>query len=100
MTFVNHLTTETASSTALHEPLAQRFDWQGILADVCQDAGLTVDHAPLLASVQTNMYDNLSVSEHWQTMIMAARTLIEVDPGYSYVAARILLLSLYQEALG
>lgn len=93
---------ETSSSVATQDKqqAAQSFDWQAILVDVCQDAVHPIDHTRLLAAVQSNMYDGLSVSERWQTLTMAARALIEIDPGYSYATARILLLSLYQEALG
>jgi ribonucleoside-diphosphate reductase alpha chain len=56
-----------------------------------------VDPAQLLRDIQANIYDSLSTAEIWQALIMAARSRIEVDPDYSFVAARLLLFALYAE---
>ncbi len=46
-----------------------------------------------------NVYNNMSVNELYQAIIMATRALIETEPAYSFVAARLLLATLKTEAL-
>jgi ribonucleoside-diphosphate reductase alpha chain len=46
-----------------------------------------------------NLYDGVRPLEIEQAMIMAARSRIEREPDYTYVAARLLLLKIYREAL-
>lgn len=70
-----------------------------VLAEACQGFEQTVNQEQFLADVQANLANDLSVSQVWQAMIMGARARIEEDPAYSFVAARILLLSLYTEVL-
>src|SRR5579859_2949347 len=70
-----------------------------ILDEVCQGLAPEVDAALLLAKVRANVYDGLSEEEYWQAMVMAARSCIEAEPAYTFVAARLLLLSLYKEVL-
>ena len=47
-----------------------------------------------------NLYDGVAMSAVRQSLILAARTLIEQDPAYSKVAARLLLRSVCVEVLG
>ncbi|WP_422877895.1 ribonucleoside-diphosphate reductase subunit alpha [Ktedonosporobacter rubrisoli] len=70
-----------------------------ILDEVCRDCGADIDAARLLKEVKSSIYSGLSDAECWQAMIMAARSLIELEPEYTFVAARLLLISLYKEAL-
>ena len=46
-----------------------------------------------------NLYDGVSVSDMRASLIMSARTKVELEPNYSYVTARILLDELRSEAL-
>lgn len=46
-----------------------------------------------------NLFDKVPVKEVNKTLIMSTRVLIEKEPNYSYVAARLLLESLRNEAL-
>ncbi|GCE10552.1 ribonucleoside-diphosphate reductase subunit alpha [Tengunoibacter tsumagoiensis] len=70
-------------------------DIQAILQDACRDL---TDIPQLMAEVQSTITIELaSRAEIWQAMIMVARTYIEREPEYTYVAARLLLLSLYDE---
>lgn len=48
---------------------------------------------------QKNLYDGITVNELALAPILAARTLIETEPNYSYVCARLLLDTLRREAL-
>ncbi|MGL4966340.1 MAG: ribonucleoside-diphosphate reductase subunit alpha [Inquilinus sp.] len=63
-------------------------------------AGLDdVAAGPVLAEARRNLYDGISEAELALAPIMAARTLIETEPNYSQVSARLLLDLLRHEAL-
>jgi ribonucleoside-diphosphate reductase alpha chain len=47
-----------------------------------------------------SLYDGISEDELWTAPVMAARTLVESEPEYTYVAARLLLHKLRGEVLG
>ena len=71
---------------------------EALVAEAC--AGLTeVEAEPILAEIHRNIYDGITASELALAPILAARTLIEREPNYSYVSARLLLDKLRQEAL-
>ncbi len=46
-----------------------------------------------------NIFDGIKISDLRKALVMSARTRIERDPSYSYVAARLLLEDLHNEAL-
>ncbi|MEO6911162.1 MAG: ribonucleoside-diphosphate reductase subunit alpha, partial [Edaphobacter sp.] len=54
----------------------------------------------VVAEVRRNLYDGILVSEIGLAQTMAARALVERDPNYAYVSARLLLNILKEEALG
>ena len=58
-----------------------------------------VDAERLLSQAMTNLYDGIKRKDVATALIMAARPLIESEPNYSYVSARLLLDSLREEAL-
>ncbi|MGH6752966.1 MAG: ribonucleoside-diphosphate reductase subunit alpha, partial [Bradyrhizobium sp.] len=58
-----------------------------------------VDAAPVLAETRRNLYDGISQDELALAGIMAARTLVEQEPNYAYVSARLLLDKLRTEVL-
>ncbi|MDT7725669.1 MAG: ribonucleoside-diphosphate reductase alpha chain [Actinomycetota bacterium] len=63
-------------------------------------AGLEdVSAEPVLAEARRNLYDGISADELALAQIMAARVLVEQEPNYSYVSARLLLDKLRGEAL-
>jgi ribonucleoside-diphosphate reductase alpha chain len=69
-----------------------------IIQEAC--AGLDgVDAAPVLAETRRNLYDGISQDELALAGIMAARTLVEQEPNYAYVSARLLLDKLRTEVL-
>src|SRR6478672_5835589 len=60
-----------------------------IVDEAC--AGLDgVDAAPVVAEVRRNIYDGISQDELALASVMAARTLVEQEPNYAYVSARLL----------
>ncbi|EHK83084.1 ribonucleotide-diphosphate reductase subunit alpha [Saccharomonospora azurea SZMC 14600] len=54
----------------------------------------------VLAELERNVYDGIGAEELALAQVMAARTLVEREPNYSFVAARLLLDSLRAEAVG
>ncbi len=68
-----------------------------IAAHAC-DGLTTVSAQDLLAEARRSLYDGMSRAEVDQALVMAARALIEREPDYSYVSARLLLRSAHQEA--
>ncbi|HRF07055.1 MAG TPA: ribonucleoside-diphosphate reductase subunit alpha [Xanthobacteraceae bacterium] len=54
---------------------------------------------PVLAETHRNLYDGITQEELALASIMAARTLVEQEPNYAFVSARLLLDLLRREAL-
>ncbi len=54
----------------------------------------------VMAEVRRNVYDGIQLHELGLAQTMAARTLVEQDPNYAYVSARLLLNNLRAEAIG
>jgi len=59
-----------------------------------------VDAERILRATLKDLYDGVPMDEVRKGVVLAARTLIEKDPQYSYVTARLLLDALRFEALG
>ncbi|MHA6802338.1 ribonucleoside-diphosphate reductase subunit alpha [Salinifilum ghardaiensis] len=76
-------------------------DWDRVVRLVQHaTSGLADVHAePVLAEIRRNLYDGVRAEELAQAQIMAARTLVESEPNYSHVCARLLLHALRGEAL-
>jgi ribonucleoside-diphosphate reductase alpha chain len=53
----------------------------------------------ILAETVKNLYDGVPLDEVYKSAILAARALIENDPAYSYVTARLLLHTVRREVL-
>ncbi len=69
-----------------------------VIEEAC--AGLAdVSPEPILAETRRNLYDGITLDELALAPIMAARTLIEKEPNYAYVSARLLMDKLRREAL-
>ncbi|MCC7126544.1 MAG: ribonucleoside-diphosphate reductase subunit alpha [Acidobacteria bacterium] len=89
-----HIRRADGSRVPLDEPA-----WRAQMARAC--AGLDdVDVDRLFADARRNIYDGIPEDELQTATIMAARALVDVDPGYTYVAARLLLDGLTREADG
>ncbi len=69
-----------------------------IVEEAC--AGLkTVSAEPILTETRRNLYDGIRQDELSLAPILAARTLVEQEPDYAFVSARLLLDRLRREAL-
>jgi ribonucleoside-diphosphate reductase alpha chain len=73
---------------------------QALIADACSGLGTDVHAAPILSETLRNLYDGVPVDEVYKAAILAARTLIEKDPDYTYATARLLLHTIAKEVLG
>ncbi len=70
-----------------------------LLAESCR--GLQdVDPESILKEALRHLFDGIHEAEVRQALVLAARSLIEREPNYSYVSARLLLDILRREALG
>jgi len=69
-----------------------------IVNEAC--AGLDgVDAVPVVTETRRNIYDGISQDELALAAVMAARTLVEQEPNYTFVSARLLLDKLRTEVL-
>ncbi|WP_228276405.1 ribonucleoside-diphosphate reductase subunit alpha [Dechloromonas sp. H13] len=66
----------------------------------CAGLGESVSARTILDHALKNLYDGVALADVRQALILAARTLIEREPGYDYATARLLLASLTAEAVG
>jgi ribonucleoside-diphosphate reductase alpha chain len=73
---------------------------QTIIESACAGLGADVQAAPILAETKRNLYDGVPIDEVHKAAILAARTLIEKDPGYTRATARLLLHTIRREILG
>ena len=73
---------------------------QSLIEASCADLGSDVQSAPILVETLRNLYDGVPIDEVYKASILAARTLIEKDPDYTYATARLLLHTIRREVLG
>lgn len=88
-----HLTNLDGSKTALEISQLEQ-----VISDAC--TGLDgVDGEAVLKQAMSNLYDGIPADDVGSAMMLGARVLIEQDPNYSFVAARLLLHGLQGELL-
>jgi ribonucleoside-diphosphate reductase alpha chain len=73
---------------------------QTLIESACAGLGGDVRPEPILAETKRNLYDGVPIDEVHKAAILAARTLIEKDPGYTRATARLLLHTIRREILG
>lgn len=73
---------------------------QSLIVSACANLGADVNPEPVLAETKRNLYDGVAIDEVYKASILAARTLIEKDPGYSRATARLLLHTIRREVVG
>ncbi len=71
-----------------------------LIESACEGLGADVRAEPILVETQRNLYDGVPIDEVHKAAILAARTLIEKDPGYTRATARLLLHTIRKEILG
>ena len=91
-----------ALQVTLHDGAKVPLDIEKLRArieEACQDLS-NVEPEVILHEALRNLYDGIPVNDIPKAIIICTRPLIERDPNYSYVAARLLLATLRHEALG
>ncbi|MBS0426164.1 MAG: ribonucleoside-diphosphate reductase subunit alpha [Proteobacteria bacterium] len=73
---------------------------QSLLESACANLGEGVKAEPIVAETMRNLYDGVPLDEVYKASILAARTLIEKDPDYTFATARLLLHTIFKEVLG
>jgi ribonucleoside-diphosphate reductase alpha chain len=73
---------------------------EALIAAACEGLGEFVTVAAVLGETLRNLYDGVPLEEVYKSAILSARALIEKDPGYSQVTARLLLHTIRREVLG
>ncbi len=71
-----------------------------IIEAACANLGPDIKAEPIVAETKRNLYDGVPMEEVYKAAILAARTLIEKDPDYTYATARLLLHTIVKEVLG
>jgi ribonucleoside-diphosphate reductase alpha chain len=59
-----------------------------------------IDVPAIISKVRQEMYDGIKAKEIHEVLIMVVRSFIERDPAHSFVAAHLLLQSIYREVFG
>ncbi|WP_371817447.1 ribonucleoside-diphosphate reductase subunit alpha [Polynucleobacter sp. AP-Nino-20-G2] len=71
-----------------------------IIEAACEGLGTHIDASPIITETIKNLYDGVPMAQVYDSAILASRTLIEKDPAYSQVTARILMHVIRKEILG
>jgi ribonucleoside-diphosphate reductase alpha chain len=71
-----------------------------LIESSCIGLGEAVNPAVILDATLKDLYDEVPMEEVRKSLILSARALIEKEPAYSYVTARLLLHTMRLEALG
>ncbi len=73
---------------------------KGIINAACSGLGADVKPDPIMAETMRNLYDGVPMDEVYKASVLAARTLIEKDPDYTFATARLLFHTIAKEVLG
>ncbi|HYD75633.1 ribonucleoside-diphosphate reductase subunit alpha [Ramlibacter sp.] len=73
---------------------------KALIENACAGLSADVRPDPIVAETLRNLYDGVPIDEVYKASILAARTLIEKDPDYTYATARLLLHTIFKEVLG
>jgi ribonucleoside-diphosphate reductase alpha chain len=73
---------------------------RGLITAACVGLEKHVDAEAILSETVKNLYDGVPVEELHKSAILAARALMEKDPAYSRVTARLLMHTVRKEVFG
>jgi ribonucleoside-diphosphate reductase alpha chain len=73
---------------------------KGLIESACENLGDSITAQPIVAETMRNLYDGVPLDEVYKASILAARTLIEKDPDYTFATARLLLHTIFKEIVG
>ncbi len=100
-----HTTTHHAESgiTVMDNGVSKPLDMAAlrtVIQAACEGLGNAIDATPIITETIKNLYDGVPMAQVYDSAILASRTLIEKDPAYSQVTARILMHVIRKEILG
>ena len=72
----------------------------GLIESACAGLGPDIRPDPIMNETLRNLYDGVPMDEVYKASVLAARTLIEKDPDYTYATARLLFHTMAKEVLG
>jgi ribonucleoside-diphosphate reductase alpha chain len=73
---------------------------QNLIRAACEGLGPDIRFEPIMSETLRNLYDGVPMDEVYKASVLAARTLIEKDPDYTYATARLLFHTIAKEVLG
>ncbi|MCC7485509.1 MAG: ribonucleoside-diphosphate reductase subunit alpha [Burkholderiales bacterium] len=73
---------------------------QGLIQAACEGLGPDIRFEPIMSETLRTLYDGVPMDEVYKASVLAARTLIEKDPDYTFAAARLLFHTISNEVLG
>jgi len=71
-----------------------------LVQEACTGLGEVVSAEPVIKLTLKDLYDGVARHEVRKCLVLSARSLIEKEPAYNYVTARLLLNNICSEALG
>jgi ribonucleoside-diphosphate reductase alpha chain len=94
---------EAPSLNVMEGGVSRPLDVRALEASIeaaCVGLGEAVDVEKILKSTLKDLYDGVAMEEVRKCTVLSARSLIEQDPAYSFVTARLLLNNICCEILG
>jgi ribonucleoside-diphosphate reductase alpha chain len=73
---------------------------RNLIDSACSGLGEDIKSEPIMAETMRNLYDGVPMDEVYKASVLAARTLIEKEPDYTYATARLLFHTIAKEVLG
>ena len=73
---------------------------EALIKASCANLGADIRPEPIVSETMRNLYDGVPIDEVYKASILAARTLIEKNPDYTYATARLLMHTIRREVLG
>jgi ribonucleoside-diphosphate reductase alpha chain len=73
---------------------------KALMVSACEGLSTDVSAEPIFNETLRNLYDGVPMEEVYKASILAARTLIEKDPDYTYATARLLMHTIAKEVFG
>jgi ribonucleoside-diphosphate reductase alpha chain len=73
---------------------------EALITSACAHLGADVKPQKIMEATLRDLYDGVPLEEVHKCAILAARMLLEQDPDYTYVTARLLLHTIRREVLG
>lgn len=73
---------------------------EALIQASCANLGADIKPDPIVSETMRNLYDGVPIDEVYKASILAARTLIEKSPDYTYATARLLMHTIRREVLG